>query len=254
MIRPEHTGFVTSRELSVSTTASTHSSAIVCPHERGPGTALCLRCRAEANSVSAGRQRRALAKVGVGFASLLAVLAFGGRLMASRGDGLPAPASPREQVAVAQNELSPGVVQQAQAATPPAAPASSDSLGISAALVPVVPSGRTDLHDGVYAERSAGEVTVHFDTPGTRTRRREKFEQLVRRTLPALYGPDAAALLAAIPHGRLLPEGNLVSELPSRGIKLPTSDGGSVTLWPATRPGQDGPLVVSYRVAVSPSE
>ncbi len=251
-----HTGFATSRELIVSTTSPSRPNAITCPHERGPGTALCLRCRAEANSVSAGRQRRALAKVAVGLASVLAALAFGGKLLASRAQGASDVVTPTEQVVGAPGDPSAGVVQQALAATPAPVPvrAPSDSLGTSPALAPVVPSGRTDLHNGVYAERSAGEVTVHFDTPGSRTRRRDKFEQVVRQTLPALYGPDAAALLAAIPHGRLLPEGNLVSDLPTRGIKLPTSDGGSLTLWPATRQGQDGPLVVSYRVAVSPSE
>jgi len=42
--------------------------------------------------------------------------------------------------------------------------------------------------------------------------------------------------------------GDLVSELTQQGVKLPPYDGWTVAVWPETRPGQDGPLVVSYRV------
>jgi hypothetical protein len=96
-------------------------------------------------------------------------------------------------------------------------------------------------------------VTVYFDTPVTRTRRPEKFERIVRTTLPRIYGADspAAAAVQAFPEGQLLASaGDLLTELPTRGLELPAGPGRALTLWPGTRPGEDGPLVVSYRVVM----
>jgi hypothetical protein len=114
-------------------------------------------------------------------------------------------------------------------------------------LEPIVANGRTDLHDGIYALRSGDTVTVHFDTPEARTRRAEKFELIVRATLPLTYGVAAEELLASTSPGTLAGDRDVVAELPGRGIHLRTSDGRELSIWPETRPGRDGPIVVSYR-------
>ena len=88
-------------------------------------------------------------------------------------------------------------------------------------------------------------VAVHLDTPATRTRRRDKFERMVRATLPAVFGATADSALAAVPAGSLASTGDLLTELPTRGLRLATPNG-TLALWPATRPGRDGPLVVTY--------
>jgi hypothetical protein len=91
---------------------------------------------------------------------------------------------------------------------------------------------------------------VDFDLMMTRTRRRDKFERILRETLPALYGARADSVLGTIPEGSLVGEGDLLTELPLRGIHLPLGAGYQLTVWPETRPGRDGPLVVSYRARV----
>ena len=119
------------------------------------------------------------------------------------------------------------------------------------ALRPLIPEGRTDLRDSLYAERRADTVVVHFDTSPTRTRRADKFEAIVRQTLPRVYGAVADTLLAAVPAGRLVLPNELLTTLPSRGIHLAGPNGGArILLWPETRAGRDGPLVVSYRAIV----
>ncbi|MGQ0713832.1 MAG: hypothetical protein ACT4PJ_08870 [Gemmatimonadaceae bacterium] len=118
-------------------------------------------------------------------------------------------------------------------------------------LAPVIGEGRTELRDGIVAERGADEITVFFDKPLTRTRRPEKFETLVRATLPQIYGDRVEAALAAIPVGSLVPSQGLTTELPTQGLWIPVADGPSLRLWPETRPGEDGPLVVRYRVAIA---
>ena len=125
-------------------------------------------------------------------------------------------------------------------ASPPAAPA----------LRPVVPMGRTDLPDSLYVERRGDTVVVHFDTSPTRTRRADKFEAVVRQTLRTVYGAVADTLLAAVPAGQLVVPNELLTTLPSRGIRLTSTTGARVQLWPETRPGRDGPLVVAYRTVV----
>jgi hypothetical protein len=120
----------------------------------------------------------------------------------------------------------------------------------SAPLALVIQQGITDLKDGVVAERAGDSVIVDFDMTMTRTRRRDKFERMVRETLPAVYGARADSMLATIPEGSLLGAGDLLTELPRRGIHLPLGTGYQLTLWPETRPGRDGPLVVGYRARI----
>jgi hypothetical protein len=116
---------------------------------------------------------------------------------------------------------------------------------------PVVAEGHTDLPDSMFAVRKGDTVTVRFDTDLARTRRPEKFEQIVRATLPRVHGALADSLLARLPAGDLARHGDLLTELPLRGIRLDALNGLTMTLWPETRPGRDGPLVVAYRTTVS---
>ena len=125
------------------------------------------------------------------------------------------------------------------AATPPAP-----------VIRPVIPIGRTDLRDSVDLERRGDTVVVHFDASPTRTRRADKFEAIVRQTLPSVYGAVADTLLAAVPAGSLVAPNELVTSLPSRGFRLTSATGARIQLWPETRPGRDGPLVVAYRTVV----
>jgi hypothetical protein len=95
-------------------------------------------------------------------------------------------------------------------------------------------------------------VRVHFDTPSGRTRRPEKFEQIVRATLPAIYGPAVDSLLARIPAGTMATAGNLMTDLPKRGLRLSLGTAGwMLALWPETRLGHGGPLVTTYRAMVT---
>jgi hypothetical protein len=115
-----------------------------------------------------------------------------------------------------------------------------------------VPTGRTELRDSMYVERGGDSAVVHFDTEMGRTRRRDKFEATLRATLPLLYGVHVESMLAAIPDGGITGERDLVSDVAASGVRLPMSTGGTLELRPVTRPGRDGPLVVGYRVRVTP--
>lgn len=115
-----------------------------------------------------------------------------------------------------------------------------------AALLPVIAEGRSDLGDSVYAERSGSDVVVNFDNSVLRTRFDEKFERTVRGTLPRVFGRDAADALGGVAQGTLV-RGDLLRELPVRGIPLALAGGGTLMVYPLTRPGQDGPLVIGYR-------
>ncbi len=115
-------------------------------------------------------------------------------------------------------------------------------------IVPVVRPGSTELGDGFRAVRDGNVVTVQFDVPMLRTRRAEKFERWVRDLLPRLYGPVADTLLADVPAGQLTASGDLLAYLPVHGIHLPASGEPVLTLWPETRPGSEGALVIAFRV------
>jgi hypothetical protein len=118
-------------------------------------------------------------------------------------------------------------------------------------LAPVIGEGQSDLRDGIVAVRGGDEVKVFFDEPLTRTRRPEKFEAVVRATLPQIYGAAADSALGAIPVGSLVPREGLVTALPTQGLTIPLREGVTLRVWPETRPGQEGPLVVRYRATVA---
>ena len=128
--------------------------------------------------------------------------------------------------------------------------AASAPSGDAAPLAPIVPAGRSDLVEGMSVVRSGDSVTVHFDTELGRTRRPEKFERIVRTTVAAVYGARGAELLAGVPEGAIAGAGELLGELPARGVRLPAGDGWTLLVRPETRPGRDGPLVVRYIATV----
>jgi hypothetical protein len=134
-----------------------------------------------------------------------------------------------------------------------------DSTVVSVASVTIPPAaelaatigeGRTTLRDGIVAERRGDEITVHFDTPLARTRRPEKFEGILRATLPQIFGATVDSALVASPAGTLVPPHGLTTDLPTQGLYLPIPGGSTLRIWPETRQGEEGPLVVRYRVLV----
>ena len=142
---------------------------------------------------------------------------------------------------VASVPLKNTVVSLASVTTPPAAE-----------LAPTIGEGRTSLRDGIVAERRDDEITVYFDTPAARTRRPEKFEGILRATLPQIFGAAVDSALGAIPAGTVVPPQGLTTELPTHGLYLPLPGGPTLRIWPETRPGEEGPLVVRYRVLIAP--
>ncbi|MDB4885961.1 MAG: hypothetical protein JWN79_1399 [Gemmatimonadetes bacterium] len=215
----------------------------ICSHDRRPGIAVCLRCRAESHRKAAAARRRLATRVGVGLLGVLVLAAAANNAVAARG----ATVQPRVAATAANGGGAAESFQVAQASASEATHATPSAPR----LAPVIDAGRTDMLAGRYVERSGDSVTVHFDTPVFRTRRADKFELVVRATLPAIYGAYADSVLAGVPSGELATSGDLLTDLPARGVALPARDGWRLTLWPGTRPGHDGPLVVSYRISLA---
>jgi len=154
-------------------------------------------------------------------------------------------------------DAAPATAAAPRVSAAPAVVLSQPIKAVSAAVAPHamqldVPTGQTALRDSMYVERDADSAVVHFDTEMGRTRRRDKFETTVRATLPLLYGARADSMLATLPEGSITGNGDLVSEVATHGVKLMVPGGGTLDLLPLTRPGRDGPLVVGYRVRVTP--
>lgn len=241
--------------------SSAHTAAIAmpqdltnCPHERRPGTMVCLHCRHAERLAARAARAKMFSHVMVGGAILgviavvvsAATAAFDGR----QADAATAPpvASSASLVAVAAPAPPP-----ASATTPaPAAASAAPSAPAAAPLIPMVPEGTSPLADSMTVVRRGDTMLVHFDTELARTRRPEKFDAIVRATLVQIYGSAAESMLATVATGTIARDGDLLAELPTRGIRLRAADGSTLALWPVTRPGRDGPLVVSYRATVSP--
>jgi hypothetical protein len=243
-----------------------------CPHEQRPGTTVCLHCRRDARKAAHRRRQRIAIKAFVVIAVVSAGLATVGgltiaivrarpaRMVALAGTAIESlrtrirdmvsdtssPSPVIETRRVAQEDAGRLLLPTVQVQVPPA-----PALPPTPPLLPIVAEGTTRLRDSVVAIRSGDSVTVRFDTRHARTRRPEKFEEIVRATLPAIYGPVVESALDRIPSGDLARAGNLLTDLPTRGLRLSLGDGWAVALWPATRPGQDGPLVVMYRAMVT---
>jgi hypothetical protein len=242
---------------------------VSCSHERRPGTAACLYCRREARLATRARHTRFYARAGsivlglvvAGMASVSGLKAFAGwrppawiRNTASAVTIVQSKGPSAAHLALVSSDDR----SDERNETPRTAPVTSVSPSILAPaqrtvvppLQPIVSQGTTMLPDSLVAVRSGDSVTLHFDTPGARTRRPEKFEQIVRSTLPSIYGPSVSSLLARIPIGRLAQAGDLLTDLPTRGLRLSLGAGWILGVWPETRSGHDGPLVVTYRTLV----
>ena len=212
--------------------APTAPAAQTCPHGLRPGTTVCLHCRQEARTAARQRRNRLLVKVtatvlGVGVVIALII----GGVMTISPDG-PAQASQTEGGPVAP-------------ASSGAAPAPRDTR-----FQPILAEGRHELGDSMFAVRQGDEVTVDFDRENLRTRFDWKFEGVVRATLPLVFGADARVALDSIPAGTWVRGGALLTELPDRGIPIRIGEH-TVRVWPVTRQGRDGPLVVGYRAATA---
>lgn len=230
-----------------------------CPHDVGPGIPVCLRCRKENRVATRERRRRALfatAAIGLGVATIGAAGAAGmlDSELRAAGFAIPAATAPSPP-AVAEPESAPETVPESV----PAGSVAVENTVVSVAsvttppvpeLAPTIGEGRTSLREGIVAERSGDEITVTFDTPLARTRRPEKFEGVLRATLPQIFGASVDSALATLPAGTLVPSHGLTTDLPTQGLYVPLPGGSTLRIWPGTRPGEDGPLVVRYRVLV----
>jgi hypothetical protein len=228
----------------------------------GPGIPVCLRCRKEHRVATRERRRRALfaaAAIALGVATIGAAGAAGMLDSELRAAGFVIPASSVQSgPSVSAPQSAPEIVPDSAPA--PVASVAPESTVVSVASVTIPPAaelaatigeGRTSLRDGIVAERRGDEITVHFDTPAARTRRAEKFEGVLRATLPQLYGARVDSALLAIPVGTLVPAHGLTTDLPMQGLYVPLPGGLTLRIWPETRPGQEGPLIVRYRVLVA---
>jgi hypothetical protein len=230
-----------------------HLASPICTHERRPGTTVCLLCRQEARLAAADRRKKWILR-GTAVGIVIAVVAIGfssasflrGRPAAKQKEAAAAAAAAGDSSAAAESIRPQGDAAAAAvsgtAAVEPAPPAG---------FVPVIRVGETSLQYGVTAVRSDSGIVVLFDTPELRTRMPEKFERFLRWSLPQLYGAQVDSLLARIPLGRLVAQGNLLYELPTLGIHTPIDSVWHLDIYPEIRPGQDGPLVVRYRASVS---
>src|SRR5688572_23744510 len=185
-------------------------------HDIRPGTVVCLHCRHAAHLVVAAKRRRTAGAVAAAFLAISALVSSTVVALKGTPAGLPAVASvpaadaavaPAEPAAAAPAPTAPAVVPDAPLpeTEEPAAPAAAFMTAGPATpgVRLMVAEGRTALGGGMVAVRSGDTVTVHFDQPGTRTRRADKFERVLRTTLPVVYGPLAEAALAALPDGQL---------------------------------------------------
>ena len=217
-----------------------------CAHDLRPGTTVCLYCRAEERAVVRARRRRAAVRAlagGGALASVAAMVALG--FTALRGGSPDAVAAPAVAVIADTAVVAPSAATVALAGE--------SAARAAASVEPIVPAGRTALADGVFAEREGNVVTVNFDTQGSRTRRSDKFETVVRATLPAVLGDAGQAALDKVVAGGLVPPGGLLTAAQRGALQLPVGDGRVVRLTPQTRMGQDGPLVITYRVTLQPA-
>lgn len=259
-------------------------SAPPCTHELRPGITVCLRCQHAERAAHIGHQRQMIVR-GIGVTLGLAVIAAVGiagtsalRSHPGVGKGVAAPVSgdvTAPSVSLVSNDAE--AVADSEAPTPAIRSAVNDTiarLGVAKAIAapapaplalssvmtagptaatalravpPTVPVGRTALRDTMVADRAGDTVRVSFDLVLSRTRRSDKFEAIVRSTLPQVYGAPADSALRALPAGAMARAGDLMTTLSERGFRIPLADGRTIAVWPETRVGRDGPLVVAYR-------
>jgi len=180
--------------------------------------------------------RGGLAVLGIGVAIALIIGAWG-------------VIAPDSGSAERSESVSGSVTQVPLGVTRPRAPTAA-ATPTTPTILPSIAEGRRELGDSMFAVREGPQVTVNFDTETLRTRFDWKFEGVVRATLPLVFGPEAREALDSIPAGTFVRGGDLMNELPTRGIPLKIGEH-TLRVWPITRPGRDGPIVVAYRAAAS---
>ena len=238
------------------------ASLPACPHEQRPGTKICLHCRHEARMITKERRRRLMLR-GSAFGAVLLILGSVGTIGAVTLRRYSATRRTEARAQAVQPVVaSKPAVDSTPSATAPQAPAAGQVAATTTALPPsavptplkpVLPEGTTTLPSGMTATRHDSVVVLSFDFAGARTRMPERFERLVRSTLPAVYGARADSAVRAIPDGGIARQGDLFTELTERGVRIPVSTGWAIALYPIPRPGRDGPLVTQYRVTVTKS-
>ena len=217
--------------------------AVQCAHELRPGTTVCLYCRAEERAVRLRRRQRSTLRLlgGVAGAAVVVATVVGAFSLLRRdgtaGDAVAASTTAARAVPAASERASGAQVSTSAAAMP-------------ATSAPAIPAGRTALTGEIFADRVADTVVVHFDTRDARTRRSDKFEAVVRQTLPGVIGAAGAQALARVEPGTLVPAGRLLESLAAGPLRLAVGDGRVILLTPGSRMGQDGPLVVRYRAVI----
>jgi hypothetical protein len=214
-----------------------------CPHDHRPGTTVCLHCRHAAIVASRKRRRQSVLRVAGAVLGVI-VLTGGGTFGTYATRGYIAQRQARGATTQIAQQGGAIAVAAASEAPRPAKPLPQRSSG----PVPIIALGETRLADSVRAVRADTGVTVFFDLTMIRTRRSDKFEHFLRSTLPEIYGPTVDSLLTLIPQGMIARQGDLLTELPVKGVKLALANGWKLTVWPEIRPGYEGPLVVRYRV------
>lgn len=231
-----------------------------CTHELRPGTAICLRCQHAERGAKRARQRQLIARGAIATLALGLVAAAGiaatTAFKARTTGGDPSTLASSAPVSAAAGTIGSGTM---------ATPVDRDSGDVSApaetltraptsaagAFAPLVPLGVSQLRDTMVAERAGDTVRVRFDLALARTRRSDKFEAIVRSTLPQVYGAPADSALRALPVGAVARAGDLTTALAEQGFRIPLAGGRTIAVWPETRPGRDGPLVVAYRAVAS---
>jgi len=174
--------------------------------------------------------------VGIGVVSILRARPGVGRQVLAPGDAtgtLPAGASAARDTAASSEEGAPATLALSTPSTASlvASPAPTPGYAASVtpppipALSPVIPVGRTMLRDTMVAERVGDTVRVSFDLQLSRTRRPDKFEAIMRATLPQVFGAVADSALRSLPTGSVARAGDLVATLPERGLRIPAAGG-----------------------------
>jgi hypothetical protein len=238
-------------------------TTIQCPHELRPGIKVCYHCAHNAR-VAAGKRRMVLLKRVGGVVIAVAGLAALGRpglQLLRKGDATGA--APASAVAPAPSNTtstqSTGALSshgESVADNSPPANASIKSAEAAPApetlhLSPTIPEGSVELAGGFSATRTGDTVVVSFDTPMLRTRRPDKFEDILRSSLSEVYGAAVQSVLSGIPRGSLVEVDDLFAELPASGMRIALSAGSAIALWPQTRDREDGPLVVAYLATIT---
>ena len=241
-------------------------STITCTHDRGRGTTVCLRCRHDEWQASQRRRQQMLMRV-LGLGSVVAIIGVAGVGAASTlRDRSGAPVTETSSGNVMLKQEGRGTAPRRPPATVPQGIPTPPSTAGAATATParvvaptstpaprggfVLIEGRTKLTDSIYALRTGDSVIVNFDTQGNRTRRADRFERLVRSTLPLVYGKLATSRIDSIPAGTLLPSRDIIGALQSKGMRLTLENGATITVRPLTRVGRDGVLAVAYLTIV----